>query len=139
MLGDTVIIKNSKDLLILLDRPMLQDFKFDFEGLDASETQRWLEEIRRDYFSCGCDTGAIYMTTSAIIVAIFFLALYLAGLPILTYTNILCSAFFIFLAAGVGKFIGLGVARHRLRKNIQQLSMVLLSEAKCTRVTSNGR
>jgi len=139
MLKDPVVIKNRKELLILLDRPKLQDFNFEFEELDAPTTQRCLGEIRRDYFACGCDTGAIYMIVSMAIVVIFILLLYWAGLPILTFTNVLCSGLFIFLSAGVGKLIGLVLAKHRLRKNIQQLSMVLLGEVKCVEVISNGR
>lgn len=120
-----VVIRNKQELNNLLGKPKLHDFSFEFRSLNDLDTQKWLEDIKKDYFACGCDIGATFMIVSILIVGILILYFSLVGHQFLNLANIGYSLLFIFISSGIGKVLGLLIANHRLRNNIQHLSNLL--------------
>ena len=123
---DMEVIKNKKELLRFFSEKQIKDFIFEFEELDAIQTQKWIEKIKKDYLACGCDTGALFLILSLLTIIIFFSIKWLKDLPCLTSTNVLYSILLLFLAAGIGKIVGLIIAKHRLKKNLKQLATIIL-------------
>lgn len=119
------VISNSEALFELLKPGRKIAFIFSFPELDIPSNKFWQARIQKDYHACGCETGAAFALTAATL-AIGYLVcrFFLTGHGIYT-GHIMWSMAVILGAAGMGKFLGISLAKIRLKKKIGALSETL--------------
>lgn len=120
-----ISILDKTQLASLLNKHERIDFTFEFAALNDAENKRWFKKIRENYFSCGCRTGAMFMTSAfilsltAIVYGLFFKRDMLSVVA--------CMYLFLFIccSAAVGKIAGKITAYKKLKKDVSNLSLVL--------------
>jgi hypothetical protein len=96
----------------------------DVEGLAEADAKRWEARLSRYYFACGCEAGSVVLLVA---LAAYLVALALApgGFGAATWREAVAGVVVGFVAAGVGKAVGLIHARRRLRTTIRSLASAL--------------
>lgn len=93
-------------------------------GASEADNAQWQQRIQREYFACGCDLGTAASLLAVSVLIVNFITRD-GGLSALRWTDglLLLGAFVI--ATGVGKLIGIRLARARLRAVLGELAMRL--------------
>ncbi|MFQ6083010.1 MAG: hypothetical protein ACE5WD_06595 [Candidatus Aminicenantia bacterium] len=102
------------------NRNKFERIKIDVEGLDKSRAKEFEKKINRYFFSCGCETGAIF-SFSSILVYILIGMLYFKKTSIFNWQSIKYGLLILLTGALLGKIIGLLYAKYKLRITIKKL------------------
>jgi len=97
--------------------------------LGERERAKWQDRLNARVRDCGCGVGAIFAMLSGLIVFIFSLIGRSVSLGLLTRSagEALLSAFILGLA---GKFLGLWIAKARLKRDCRQLLRAIESQCR---------
>ena len=121
--------ENQLDSILISTKEL--KFTFNFPPLTKEENEYWTEKVKANYFACGCDTGKYFLTFS-FLTTLFFLIYVLTFQRIFFNINLIISSIvFVFLMAGIGKFVGKKIALVNLKKDIIKLK-TLITEVKPT-------
>jgi hypothetical protein len=127
---NTLRIRSVNSLAVLgneIRRGRLRQFRriaFEVNEFSADDNQLWQRKIERLYFSCGCSEGAI-ASVGALLAYMAWLFLRPAGIGAISWTDAIWGLLLFFLAAGLGKVVGLARSRRNLIEAIDQLDQVL--------------
>lgn len=117
-------INTEGQLVALLDLKNNQPFVFSFPEFTVEENKVWTERIKKNYFACGCNTGAIFMLLTITFLIIFFLYKNTLKHEIY-YVDYFYGFIMVFLMSIVGKVIGKKISNFKLKKDIYQLQATL--------------
>lgn len=110
----------------LFQKRKRKDIAFSFSELSDSENEKWEKKILKEYYACGCKTGSLFLMVS-LITTIAYLVLHKIMDPafFITPKIILYALLIVFIASGMGKAIGLFIAKLRLTQNIRRLKATI--------------
>jgi|GEM_PF-1062645 len=109
-------IYNTETLNALLGKRKLKHFTFNFSWLSDDENERWQKKISKSYYACGCETGSIFLLLSIVGVGIYFAVNQFTDVAFrITLGKVLWSLLLIFVASGIGKAMGLAMAKRKFR------------------------
>lgn len=89
--------------------------------LSPDENETWQKQLDRAYFACGCGEGAAF----AVLGVVGYAAWAVARPEPLAWLDLLWLVGTFFVAAGLGKAIGLARARRRLARTVDRLGQAL--------------
>lgn len=93
-------------------------------GLTGAETERWQGRLNAHYLACGCKAGTIMMAFT-IELYVLLLSLSVENMARLSWLHFLGGGLLGLLGAVVGKILGMGWARYRLKRTVEQLALHL--------------
>ncbi|UCE66877.1 MAG: hypothetical protein JSU85_02370 [Candidatus Zixiibacteriota bacterium] len=103
--------------------PKTGKIKLELPDISSGDIKKWEDAINRHYFACGCPQG-----TLAIIITLTFFGLYLflrpSGFHISGFEIAAGSGLFI-ISGALGKLIGIGLSRRKLRKIVFEIKGAL--------------
>lgn len=109
LLGKGIFKRKNK-----IDRIELNLDQLSYE--DSAELQQRLNDL---YSDCGCSFGSLVLIIS---MAIYFIyILFVIGIPNLTGYDLLVGVGLFFISAGIGKMVGIKLARIKFNKIVNQL------------------
>lgn len=122
-----VSIHAASQLESLLNKNKRVDFIFEFSDLSPADNQLWSEKIKRNYFACGCNTGKLFTMYALLSALMVLLYLFFFQKDIFSFKYVLYSIVYIFLMAGIGKAAGKMIAYKNLKKDINELKLIMKS------------
>ena len=111
------------DMLLANDKEIR--FVFDFPTLSRFQNQTWTTKIKKNYAACGCSTGARFMFLATLTAINVLLYRYLVQKEAISLLLSICSVVFIFSMAAFGKWVGIFTAERNLRKQVDQLKLIV--------------
>jgi hypothetical protein len=122
-----MVIADSKSLRDLGKPPFLganEPLIIELPGLPPAEAAALTERLNRYRNECGCSLGARCMVAGFAVTFIWF-AVADGGFTIKFLWHVPLAFLAAFLGAGLGKFLGIVIARRRLRWELTQLDRAL--------------
>ena len=133
MAEKNLTISSSSDLYQLLLRGIFKRknrvdrIVLKFDRLSSEEITNWQKTLNDLYTDCGCSAGSLVLITSMAIYFVFIL--FTKGIPNITGYDLLIGVGIFFGSAGIGKIIGIQLARKKFRENVKQLITELEKKA----------
>lgn len=119
-------INNIETLNSLLQRRKLKKFIFRFPNMSEIENEKWQKKISKDYYACGCQTGAIFLILSIISIGTYLVFKIINDSSFyITFQTILYALIIIFIISGIGKAVGLIISNMRLKIKLNILLKTL--------------
>jgi hypothetical protein len=119
-------INNLESLDALVARKKLKRFTFNFSTFSESENEQWLRRISRYYFSCGCDTGTIFLMMGMIAIISLIAYRYVNSNSFTVSFQVIVVCIIVLMAlSGIGKAVGLIVSKFLLTREIGCLKEAL--------------
>jgi hypothetical protein len=119
-------INNLKSLDALVAHKKLKRFTFNFSTFSEIENEQWLKRISRHYFSCGCNTGNIFLIVGVITIISLTGYTYISNKSFTVSIQVIVVCSIVLMAlSGIGKAVGLIIAKRLLRKEIDCLKDAL--------------
>jgi len=98
-------------------------FIIEVENFNETKARKYEIELNKFHASCGCNTGNYFLSTSLVLIAIYFLII---GFPEVNWRLIAEIFSFLFIAALIGKVTGKLLDRKRFNKRVENLYQELL-------------
>ena len=119
-------INNLESLDILVRRKKLKRFTFNFSTFSERENEQWLARISRYYFSCGCQTGNLFLVTGIVMIALLTAYRYFNSTTFNVSLQVIVVCVIVLTSlSGIGKAIGLIHAKWLLNREITCLKRAL--------------
>ena len=120
-----LLINNTSDLKKLLKKEIfkmknkLEQIEVKLDRLSSEESTKLQQNLNDLYSDCGCSFGSLVLLIS---MAFYFIyILFSKGIPNITGYDLLIGIGIFFISAGVGKIVGIKLARIKFKKIVNQL------------------
>ncbi len=122
-------VRTPHDLALLRTRQFLQDrhnFELDLPGLSAPEASQAVARLSAYREECGCSMGAWFGTAALVVAVAWFFFSPPGGVGAIAMQTVL-SLVVVITATGIGKTLGILLARGALNREIDALHLRLHS------------
>lgn len=119
-------IANLKELLSSATWSKRSDYnhiELNIDALSDKEKKYWNERLQPKLFDCGCPTGTVTLLIGATGFAYYLF--FIEGIRSSGWSELLTGFLVLLISGGVGKMIGISLARVRFKKAVKQLISTL--------------
>jgi hypothetical protein len=120
--GPMLIVRTAEDLdrLLSADRRRVRRLALALESLNPEDQASWERRLNRHYRACGCEGGAVALVVTLLGASVLAFRYHdlLGEHPFVAGGGILLA---LLIATGLGKAVGLAIARRRLEGAVVSL------------------
>ena len=117
---NSLVITNKEQLLLLLSNSGFDRIEVNLPNINKDCNKYWSTKIQKEYNACGCKTGYRFMITG-IVTSIFYTVFYFNSFMDSPFSDIVKLFVFIIIMAVLGKFLGLLIAKVKLKRYVDEV------------------
>ncbi len=125
MSNEEGIIGNHGKLTLLLEKSTVEIANIPIEKLSGEEADSWVKRLTKHVDSCGCEVGSVFLSISAVCVLLYGCYHFFYLKLKFQFQEIIVVMLFCLVMALAGKFVGKRIAKVKLKKEIDQLILLL--------------